>query len=355
VVTFFTGILYLNNDLYTNKLPVDPPKQIVAIVFAGRRDRLEILHRYLTRNFVCNGGILDRAVFVIKTNDQQDMSYIDTLVNSTSQYESIRIPKRDYAYFSWEPIYKIMEPQSIYIKMDDDIVYIADNTIQSITRALEQDNRWVTMSANVVNHPLLSYFHKIFGALHPYVMDLSSHGLVVNRTDWGVLKNPRTQNSTFLLDVPKEKRRFVYTEDSKELDATIAKHVEYDPFGGSWKYWESAVLSHYSLFHNLEEHRIDRYDFGLLNLNPGKYSRWSINFFAIRGEDVLQNPMPDDFGDDEIYYSVMLPKKLNRHSGVLGNAVVSHFSYGVQTEGVMMTDVLEKYKSLSLNGSESSF
>ena len=40
-------------------------QRVEAIVVIGRRDRLEILHRYLLRNSRKNGGILDRVLFVV--------------------------------------------------------------------------------------------------------------------------------------------------------------------------------------------------------------------------------------------------------------------------------------------------
>merc|ERR1712066_111691 len=60
------------------------------------------------------------------------------------------------------------EPNTIYVKIDDDIVYISDAAIPSLVRE-KQRRRCSFVSANVVNHAILSAVHEEIGALRNFL------------------------------------------------------------------------------------------------------------------------------------------------------------------------------------------
>merc|ERR1719359_657747 len=61
---------------------------------------------------------------------------------------------------AWDVIWRLAnEPGAYYIKIDDDVTYIADGAIASLIRE-KRRGRFLFVSANVVNHGILSAVHQ---------------------------------------------------------------------------------------------------------------------------------------------------------------------------------------------------
>ncbi|KAL8753661.1 MAG: hypothetical protein Q9184_005358, partial [Pyrenodesmia sp. 2 TL-2023] len=68
-------------------IPVIPAEfRVVGLVFYGRRSRVEILHCYLKQNLKTNGGLLDEVIFLARTDDVEDLAFLDQLVHETPGY-----------------------------------------------------------------------------------------------------------------------------------------------------------------------------------------------------------------------------------------------------------------------------
>lgn len=67
-----------------------------------------------------NGGVLDRVIFTVRTEDPDDLAYLEELLESHSRYSKY-IPGPGYKRYvgSWEAV---RDPEAIYIKIDDDVV-----------------------------------------------------------------------------------------------------------------------------------------------------------------------------------------------------------------------------------------
>jgi hypothetical protein len=65
-----------NNDcsLETFKLKSNI-RNIIALVFYGRKASVSILLKYLEKNLKRNGGILDKIVFAVRTKKPEDFKY----------------------------------------------------------------------------------------------------------------------------------------------------------------------------------------------------------------------------------------------------------------------------------------
>ena len=71
-----------------------------------------------------NGGLLDEVIFLARTDDVDDLAFLDGLVNTTGSYsrhdptgKSGKASKVTYGQ-AWE----VVERGTMYIKIDDDIV-----------------------------------------------------------------------------------------------------------------------------------------------------------------------------------------------------------------------------------------
>jgi hypothetical protein len=93
--------------------------RVVGLVFYGRRASVSILECYLKRNLVTNGGMLDEVIFLARTQDQDDLDWLDETVASEPLYTRQNVSTYDGEYAS---AYDLCEDDVMYIKIDDDIV-----------------------------------------------------------------------------------------------------------------------------------------------------------------------------------------------------------------------------------------
>ena len=85
-------------------------------------------------------------------------------------------------------MYKACERGNVYCKIADDILFIGDTTIRSMVKRKVEHPEYFMVSANVVVNFALSWIHLHFGAIRPYLPDLSSWS--EPPTDWRPSKLP---------------------------------------------------------------------------------------------------------------------------------------------------------------------
>jgi hypothetical protein len=133
---------------------------------------------------------------------------------------------------------------------------------------------------------------------------------------------------------------------SNDIQLSPASTLTYDIWGPGRYNWAAAAQTHYSFLQHLEQGDIWKYRF---NSWDSQYLRVSINFFAIRGRDVI-DVFPFPMHDDEEYLTVVRPRELGRHVSVDGTGTVAHFGFGPQREShdgksLMWTDLVKRYES----------
>ncbi|KAL8736559.1 MAG: hypothetical protein Q9181_002369 [Wetmoreana brouardii] len=343
-----------------NKFP------IVGVVFYGRRNRVEILECYLRRNLVENGGLLDEVIFVTKTNDVADLEWLDQLIPTSKSYKKRMLADRGINFGqTWD----IFEKGTMYVKIDDDVMFIDNSTIREIVTMKTAHPEYLLVSANGINNPALSWVHYHLGAIRPYLPELSrpeadlppswraselppwSDGAIFTRRKW--------------FDAPYENHRWLPLGPKYTLDGTPITTTTYDKSGPGWNNWAIAAQEHYSFLENLENETLHRYHFDTWDY---QYERLSINLIAVWGDDIVDNlPFPED---DEQHLTVDLPKKLGRRKLLLfthqasksspadcliltdsvmnGKALASHYCFNAQRpdgKGLEWTDVLARYKA----------
>lgn len=65
--------------------------------------------------------MLDEVIFVAKTKDKDDLSYLEQLIQTSDKYSADYPPYREGIDFS--QMYGAVERGNIYVKIDDDVVY----------------------------------------------------------------------------------------------------------------------------------------------------------------------------------------------------------------------------------------
>lgn len=302
-------------------------QRVEAVVVYGRRDRVEILHRYLLRNLKVNGGLLDKVIFVVYAAMEDDLRYLNELVEKHAPFyvippvEGRRLAK----------IYSVCtDPETIYLKLDDDLVYISDEAIPDMVRERLR-GRCSFVSANVVNHAILSAVHQDIGAIRNF----------------------------FPLDDMGSPRQWAQADDMEPPLAPITKRAQSDCV---WRMWECAAWMHESLLSRLADGTQCAYDFGWHDFHahgfgrekgdkfvPLAYTRWSINMIAFKVADLGPASPLDLAEDDESELSYVVPNRLGVRACAVGRALVAHYSYTLQDEELHAnTDILERYHNLSL-------
>lgn len=269
-----------------------------------------------------------------------------------------------------------MERGKLYVKIDDDVVWMADDTIPRLVTTKLAHPEYLIVSANIINSPLMGWLHYHMGALHPYfpeyqgVTDPPSRDSNVlstpparkswKYTDYPYWEGPDDWSFDLDQDPPYDGHRWLRLRNNTDLHRTPITQIQYATWGTGLKSWAIVAQEHYSLLENLLEQRLDLYKFGRVWL--ADYERLSINLMALWADDILDN-LPMDTVDEE-WLTQVLPKRIRksvavesevcpnpfvRHSvrsniDLRGQALAAHFSFSFQEEGLVLTDVLPRYK-----------
>ncbi|KXZ52832.1 hypothetical protein GPECTOR_8g215 [Gonium pectorale] len=316
---------------YTDR--VANPPSIVGVVFYGRRDRVRILDCYLQRNLVRSGGLLSEVVFVTATWQPQDVTFLEKLIQIRAPDYKKLVPQRlDKGYtghYAW------MDPAQLYVKIDDDVVYIGDDAIDHMLAA-HMLNRYHLISANVINHQPLELPHSQKSAHWTYEQAVPD-----DKSSWRLqMRAPAT------------------------APGAAAGHPAPVPFRDNgwetWGDWRKAANVHYSFLANQAAGRLSVYEFPheqLWDFNKHfGYTRWRINMIMFQGATIdvhvynMSSTTGTYPGDDEDFITRILPQQLNKTSAAVSRALAVHFSFYMQRAGLEnSTDLLDRYALLAEN------
>ncbi|KAL9091493.1 MAG: hypothetical protein Q9165_004879 [Trypethelium subeluteriae] len=340
-------------SLQSTKKPDNFP--IVAVVFYGRRQFVDILDCYLQRNLARNGGYLDEVVFAVHTQNEDDIDWLNRVVERTPGYRTTDVRSSNYGQI-WED--HLADPGTLYIKLDDDITYIHDDAIPHLVQTLQAHPESYAITANAINSVSGSWIHYHRNAILPYLPEPFSphHTEEQNGSSWRASELPSYPEEEYPpsdvfnleLDAPRVDHRWLpLRRNGKNIHKTPINSAAQDDFGPSQKKWSIAAQQHYSFLANLEDDRLDRYYFGdessgeLWNLQNKRYS---INFVAIWGATVAASNVT---ADDEMSIAVTNPTNMGRPFFIDSRAIVSHYAYGPQRDELLKTDLLDRYLSLA--------
>jgi hypothetical protein len=283
------------------------------------------------RNLVKNGGMLDEVIWVVRTTIQEDLAWLDLLLDTEPSYKKWNVEydaDKDY-----RSAYDKVENGTMYIKIDDDVVFFEDSVIPTILHTKWHHPEYYIVSANIMNQPSLSWVHYHMSAVHPYLPEINpapaeknsdpssdAAGLSWRASDLPTWSGPSDFEMPLDWEPPHASSshrwlplRPTYTNNNTgsshlTLEDTPIRLTSYDPFSKGLSHWTVAAQQHYSFFQNLEENELWRYKFHTWNYNG---TRMGIQFVAIMGDDInLGKPFAET--DDEYYFTQIMPGKLKR-------------------------------------------
>jgi hypothetical protein len=116
----------------------------------GREKYLKYLIKQLTHS---NNNMIDEIILCVNTQIESDLEYINSLSKKYSQIKLLYLPnellnsnvyvgKKYYYFFS-----QFNEPDTIYFKIDDDVIFISKNYfIDTINFLIENQDKYLTIS-----------------------------------------------------------------------------------------------------------------------------------------------------------------------------------------------------------------
>jgi hypothetical protein len=264
---------------------------VKLFTFLGRRMHIEVLHLYLER--ALRENILDVYYMMDFSRTEEDALFIQEEYGRLFSVYGARIHLHHYGKNEWKSFYKsidsFLEEDDIYIKCDDDILFI---DIDGLKRAIEErkkDTRSFVIHSNCINNGVCAYYHR----QHFPDFDLSLY------PTGGILGT--------LFETPE----IAYGIHAQFTDALL---------GGK------EVASFYI---------------------PDVYfsSRISINFIMMRGSD---RKWLGEVEADEYELSSFFPEMLLRPNRIIGDFVTSHYSYSLQDKIMFRNMALHtKYRQLA--------
>ncbi|EXJ78878.1 hypothetical protein A1O1_09280 [Capronia coronata CBS 617.96] len=333
------------------------------MVYGGRKEYVSILDCYLQRNLVRNGGWLDEVMWIHQINRTMDVVYLHDLADHVPEYTSHELyTHAGDGLDTFTNAYKLCQPNTYCVKIDDDIVFMEDNAIQALVQRKIENAQYLIVSANVLNQPDLSWVHYQLDTARPYLPELQKPVDFVDddrrfMVDWRpstlpVWEGPEDLNFSATDPAPFNGHRWLPVPGGDIENTPIAalgrsRGSEHVKNHTGYISWTVAAQAHYSFLENLEQKRLQRYKFDIWN---SRYEARSIHFIAFSGDDATIHPVQ---GYDDIWWTSTLPSKLRRPAVVDGTAMVVHFGTHLQTQslggnpgpGLRETDLLRRYRS----------
>ena len=303
---------------------------------------------------VDNGGWLDEVHWVKNTAKEKDLEYLDEILASSPRYKKIDLDA--VGFIGYNSAWSHLERGALYFKIDDDVVWFADDAIPRVVTTKLAHPEYFIVSGNLVNSPLMGWVHYHMGALHPYFPEFGVAEDPPRTLDLGLSNHKPWRYSDYpqwtgpddwffeiTQDPPYDGHRWLRLKNDSLIHRTPVAEIEYKTWGTALKSWAIAAQEHYSLLENLQNDRLDLYKFGRPWLTD--YERLSINFMTLWADEVLDN-LPMDTVDEE-WLTKVLPKRLGKSVAVDSDALAAHFTFGTQY-GVTKTDLLARYHDYAL-------
>lgn len=279
-------------------------KKVVVWTPYGREVTYSILIEYLRRDV--ERGIIDEVWAYMNTDptgQERDVEYAHEL---DAKYEWFKLvyrpegiprhpgPKQRNTGYAYR---YMTDPDTVYIRMDDDLVYVHDDAIANlVAKRLEMPHATAVFPLTW-NNAIVSWF-------------LQQAGII-----------------------PKEFGECGF--------------FCMDPMG--WANGEFAVNIHRQLLDHIEAGTVEElYAYQDFPIRVGE--QFSVSCFAATG--AMYAALPDGPGvlvpdEEESWHTVHRPQVTGSPNILIGNAIVSHFTFMPQRAHVLASDVLDRYRALA--------
>jgi hypothetical protein len=281
-------------------------KRVVAWTPYGREATVSILAQYMLREhergivdewWLCMNTDVDQVddlVFAMKLDLMQGESKWIKRLERPEHCPRLTPKQRNTGYF-----YRYMtDPDTVFVRFDDDIVYVHEDAIERLVRHRLEVQEGVLSFPVMWNNSIISWYAQQAGII------------------------PR------------------------ELGVVGGPHCM-DPMG--WANGQFAVSIHELLLGSLEAGEDGSKFFLYQDFSLPVGTQFSVSVFASLGSMYanLEEPGVLQPSEEESWHTVHQPKRIGVPNMIVGNALVSHYTFFPQGPIVRATNILDRYRSLA--------
>lgn len=281
-------------------------KKVVAFTPYGRKNTVSVLKEYMLREH--EKGVIDEWWLCLNTDPNQasDLKYAYQIHKPHKNWIKIVERPRDVVRLTPKQrntgyFYRYMtDVDTVYVRFDDDIVYLHDDAIKRLVEAKIRMGSTLTCFAYIWNNAVCSWFGQ-------------KHGKIPGASEgW-----PEVEQS--------------YCMDSV-----------------GWARGDFAVKLHELLLSKIATGSVeDLFLYQDIPLAPRQ--QFSVSCFAVDGVDyaALTPPGHLDYPEEEHWHTVHRPEKVGKDNVIVGDALVSHYTFFPQQKEVFATDILDRYRKIA--------
>ena len=259
----------------------------------GRKRYVEILVEYL----LASRPIIDKHVFWLNTNVEEDLVYLESLVNQYPDFfEVIKLPYIEEYKYTSKNVARFYEycidPDTVYCKIDDDIVWFEHKEFENFIRFRINNPQYFLVFANTVNNAMTYYIHERLGAF-----------------------------------------------DEDDFPPTT-----YSSMSDAWSNYSYAIKHFANFIKHYKNGTLDKMKFDRWILKD--YERFSINYFSWMGSEFAK--FVNCGKDDERWLSEIKPLERGMPNCIYGGFIAVHYAYYTQRKDLDgQPNILNLFRNLS--------
>ncbi len=278
-------------------------RRVIAWTPYGRVRTYSLLIKYLERDV--RRGLIDEVWAFMNTDpvgQEHDIAYAHELADQFDWFhlkhrpEGINLghlPKQRYTGLAYR---EMSDPQAIYLRFDDDVVYLHESAVENLVRARIQMPAPVAIFPVIFNNAICSHFLQHCGKVP---------------REWGEVG--------------------LYCMDAN-----------------GWANGAFAVKLHELLLDHIEAGTVeDLYLYQDFSLPVG--TQFSVSCFASLGSMYAELDKPGVLvpDEEESWHTIHRPTAVGTPNIIRGDAIVSHYSFFTQHPFLNETNLLDRYRELA--------
>jgi hypothetical protein len=296
--------------------------KVIVCTPVGRKETLEILLKYMLQL----QDIVDEWQLWINVRHDSDLIYINEIskIHNTYIKQIWKLKKGDKDYATNDSLRYFYndctDANTIYVKMDDDIVYIDIDGFHRFLHFRASNPKYFLVNPLVVNNIFISWKLANIGILNDFP-----------------IYSPSGENIAKAIKMlPSPENLDIYNPGLR-IAQLIPENILLDNL--YWRNPDFVKYIHKKFLNNPEIFKIPNWELS----NYEMVSIHCISWFGSAFVDIVDKISPED----EPWLQALYPYKTGKKNIVFGDCVVSHYSYYVQHETLSNTDILEKYRQLA--------
>jgi hypothetical protein len=264
--------------------------KLIVVTPAGRKRYLRLLAHH-----VLSSPEVDEWHLWANCRTAEDRTYLEDLAASDPRCRIKRLPQADGGWAVIGEFFRFCDDSdAFYVRLDDDIVYLEQDFFpRFLARARADTSNAFWFSPVVINNGVCNWLLKYFSRV--------------------AIRGPVSGQAMC-------------------------------PY--TWRHPEFPIALHPVFMEAVRSNRLDLFRIPDTDHRLARFSINAVGFFG-RDKQALGEQFYAPEGNEEEWLSACLPALTGRHGRIFGDLTAAHYSYFPQENGVLQTDILERYAALA--------